>query len=155
MHKILFVCHGNICRSPMAEFIMKAITNYDNNFIIDSKATSYEEIGNPIYPQAQNILKQHHISFSNHQALRVQKSDYEFYDYIIIMDNSNLYNIKRILGEDVENKIFKLLFFTGSNDDISDPWYTGEFEKCYIEIEKGCRGLLKYILEEENKKHLR
>lgn len=154
MYKILFVCHGNICRSPMAEFIMKSITNNDENFIIDSKATSYEEIGNPIYPQAQNVLKKYHILFTNHYASRVQKSDYEFYDYIIVMDNNNLYNIERIVGKDINNKIFKLLFFTGSNDDISDPWYTGEFEKCYIEIERGCRALLKYILENKNNKTL-
>lgn len=147
MNKILFVCHGNICRSPMAEFIMKAITNYDDNFLIDSKATSYEEIGNPIYPPVQSVLKKHQILFTNHKASRVTKSDYDFYDYIIVMDNNNLYNIKRIVGEDTKNKIFKLLSFIGSDDDISDPWYTGEFEQCFKEIEIGCKGLLKFILE--------
>lgn len=145
MNKILFVCHGNICRSPMAEFIMKELVKDRNDFYIESKATSYEEIGNTIYPSAKRVLRNHNIPFSERSATRMEKSDYDKFDYIIIMDSNNERNIKRIIGEDNNNKVHKLLFYIGSTNDISDPWYTGEFEKCYNEIYEGCKGLLKYI----------
>lgn len=144
-HRILFVCHGNICRSPMAEFIMKDLVKDRKDFYIESKATSYEEIGNSIYPSAKRVLRNHNIPFSERSAKRMEKSDYEKYDYIIIMDSNNERNIMRIIGDDKDNKVHKLLSYTGSSNDISDPWYTGEFEKCYNEIYKGCMGLLNYI----------
>lgn len=149
MKKILFICHGNICRSPMAEFIMKYLTKDYNDFYVKSKATSTEEIGNDIYSPVQRILKKNSIPFTKHYATRVEKEDYAFYDYIIVMDSNNMYNIKRIIGEDNDNKVFKLLEFVGESKDISDPWYTGEFDRCFNEIYRGCVGLLKYILNKK------
>ncbi len=149
MKKILFICHGNICRSPMAEYIMKYLTKDYNDFYVKSKATSTEEIGNDIYSPVQRILKENSIPFTKHYATRVEKEDYAFYDYIIVMDSNNMYNIKRIIGEDNDNKVFKLLEFVGESKDISDPWYTGEFDRCFNEIYRGCVGLLKYILNKK------
>ena len=145
MPRIMFVCHGNICRSPMAEFIMKDLTKNDSNFYIASSATSREEIGNSIYPPAKKILNMHHITYTNHCARQLEASDYDKYDYIIIMDTNNEYNIKRIIKSDPEHKIRKLLSFIGSDADVSDPWYTNEFEKCFQDIYKGCVGLLDYL----------
>lgn len=145
MPRIMFVCHGNICRSPMAEFIMKDLTKNDSNFHIASFATSREEIGNSIYSPAKKILNMHHITYTNHYARQLEASDYDKYDYIIIMDTNNEYNIKRIIKSDPEHKIRKLLSFIGSDTDVSDPWYTNEFEKCFQDIYKGCVGLLDYL----------
>lgn len=145
MIKILFVCHGNICRSPMAEFIMKDLVKDRNDFYIESKATSYEEIGNSIYPPAKRVLSKHNIKFEERSARRMEKSDYDKFDYIIIMDSNNERNIMRIIDDDPQNKVHKLLYYTGSNKDISDPWYTGMFDECFLEIEKGCKALLNYI----------
>ena len=145
MINILFVCHGNICRSPMAEFIMKDLVKNRNNFYIESKATSYEEIGNTIYPPAKRVLSKHNIRFEERSARRIEKSDYEKFDYIIIMDSNNERNIRRIIDGDPKNKVHKLLYYIGSDKDISDPWYTGMFDECFIEIEKGCKALLNYI----------
>lgn len=145
MPRIMFVCHGNICRSPMAEFIMKDLTKNDSNFHIASSATSREEIGNSIYSPAKKILNMHHITYTNHYARQLEASDYDKYDYIIIMDTNNEYNIKRIIKSDPEHKIRKLLSFIGSYTDVSDPWYTNEFEKCFQDIYKGCVGLLDYL----------
>lgn len=145
MPRIMFVCHGNICRSPMAEFIMKDLTKNDSNFHIASSATSREEIGNSIYSPAKKILNMHHITYTNHYARQLEASDYNKYDYIIIMDTNNEYNIKRIIKSDPEHKIRKLLSFIGSDTDVSDPWYTNEFEKCFQDIYKGCVGLLDYL----------
>ena len=139
MPRIMFVCHGNICRSPMAEFIMKDLTKNDSNFHIASSATSREEIGNSIYSPAKKILNMHHITYTNHYARQLEASDYDKYDYIIIMDTNNEYNIKRIIKSDPEHKIRKLLSFIGSDTDVSDPWYTNEFEKCFQDIYKGCK----------------
>lgn len=145
MPRIMFDCHGNICRSPMAEFIMKDLTKNDSNFHIASSATSREEIGNSIYSPAKKILNMHHITYTNHYARQLEASDYDKYDYIIIMDTNNEYNIKRIIKSDPEHKIRKLLSFIGSDTDVSDPWYTNEFEKCFQDIYKGCVGLLDYL----------
>lgn len=145
MPRIMFVCHGNICRSPMAEFIMKDLTKNDSNFHIASSATSREEIGNSIYSPAKKILNMHHITYTNHYARQLEASDYDKYDYIIIMDTNNEYNIKRIIKSDPEHKIRKLLSFIGSDTDVSDPCYTNEFEKCFQDIYKGCVGLLDYL----------
>lgn len=143
--KILFVCHGNICRSPMAEFIMKYITRNSNKYYIASAATSNEETGNDIYPPAKKVLEKHHIPYEYHQARTIKKEDYDKYDYIIIMDSNNEYNIRRIIKDDPFQKIRKLLSFDGTNDDVSDPWYTNEFEKCYQDIYRGCVKLLEYL----------
>lgn len=145
MHKILFVCHGNICRSPMAEFIMKYLTKDRNDFLIESKATSFEEVGSDMYSLAKKVLQEHKIPYEMRKAQRITDSDYDKYDLIIVMDEQNLYNAKRILGSDTKNKIKKLLYFMNSNKDIDDPWYTRDFNKCYQEIFDGCQALLDYI----------
>lgn len=149
MIKIMFVCHGNICRSPMAEFIMKKFVkdaNIQDNFYITSSATSTEEIwngkGNPVHPSAKAELKKHGISCDGKYAVQLKSSDYNNYDYFIGMDSSNIRNMKKILNYDKNNKIYKLLTFAGRSDDVADPWYSGDFAKTYTDIDEGCRGLL-------------
>ena len=137
--KIMFVCHGNICRSPMAEFIMKDMVEKEgllDQIHIASCATSTEEIGNPVYPPARRELAKHGISCEGKRARQLKKSDYEAYDLFIGMDDWNVQNMKKILKKD--QKIRKLL----ENKDVADPWYTGNFEKTYEDIEKGCQILL-------------
>ncbi|MCI8530891.1 MAG: low molecular weight phosphotyrosine protein phosphatase [Lachnospiraceae bacterium] len=153
MIKILFVCHGNICRSPMAEFIMKDLVtkqNQSQQFFISSAATSTEEIwngvGNPVYPPARAKLAEHGIDCSGKQAIQLVRGDYEKYDYLIGMDSANIRNMNRMLGGDPKGKIFKLLSFAGSERDISDPWYTGDFETTYDDVLEGCSALLVYLL---------
>ena len=155
--RILFVCHGNICRSPMAEFIFKNIVNQRNlsdRFEINSAATSREEIwgnrGNPIYPPAQEQLRRHHIPFTDHRATQVSIEDYRRYDYLVYMDRSNEINLKRIVNGDPENKCFRLLDFTDSPKDVADPWYTGDFEQTYEDLVNGCNALLSLIMEKKN-----
>lgn len=150
MHRIMFVCHGNICRSPMAEFIFKDIVNKHglaNEFSISSCATSTEEIGNPVYPPARAELLKHGITCDGKRAVQLKRQDYELYDMFICMDSNNLRNIYRIFGDDVENKVHKLLDFV-SGGDVADPWYYGNFDKTYYEISSGCNALLKKILNE-------
>ncbi len=149
MIEILFVCHGNICRSPLAEFIMKELvekSGIDADFYIASAATSTEEIGNPIYPPVRRILEKRGIDYSGKTAIQVKKADYEKYDYIVCMDKNNLRNIGRIIGQDTENKISLLMDFTGHPKDVADPWYTDDFETTLQDVEEGCKGLLHYIL---------
>lgn len=148
MHKILFICHGNICRSPMAEYIMKYITKDSNDYYIESRATSFEEIGNDIYPKAKEVLRKHNIPFKKHFAKRVTQDDYNNYDYLIIMDDRNLYNINKIINDEF-NKVHKLLDFTKNKKDISDPWYTNRFEECFNEIYNGCVALYNFIENKE------
>lgn len=155
MHKIMFVCHGNICRSPMAEMIFKNIvrTNHrENEFIINSTATSREEIGNSLYPSAINILNLYNIPIDKHVARQITMDDYNDYDYIICMDDNNLRNISRIIYDDKENKIYKLLDFCDDYEiydkDIEDPWYTDNFEKVYKEITDGCNALFNKLINE-------
>ena len=152
MIKIMFVCHGNICRSPMAEFVMRKLVNeagLSDVISVASSATSTEEIwhgqGNPVYPPAKAELKKHGISAEGKYAVQLQASDYVKYDYFIGMDTMNIRNMKRILGSD--DKVYKMMTFAGRSDDVSDPWYSGDFRKAYNDIEEGCRGLLQYLME--------
>ena len=151
MIRILFICHGNICRSPMAEFILKDMTakrGISDNFYIASAATSTEEIGNPVHPGTRNKLARYGISTAGKHAMQMQRSDYQKYDYIVGMDRWNYKNMLRIVGEDSQHKISLLLDYTDHPRDVADPWYTGDFDKTYEDIVSGCEGLLNHILEE-------
>lgn len=149
MIKILFVCHGNICRSPMAEFVMKRLVRergVERDFLIKSAATSREELGNPVYPPARRMLARHGISCSGKTAVQMTKSDYEIYDYIIAMDSMNVRNIMRIIGKDNQEKVSMLLDFTNHPRSVADPWYTGDFDATYNDVTEGCKALLNKIL---------
>ncbi len=151
MVKILFVCHGNICRSPMAEFVMKDMVEKQgiaSEFYIASAATSMEEIGNPVHHGTRNRLAQEGISTAGKYAIRMQRSDYQKYDYIVGMDHWNYKNILRIVGKDKERKVSLLLDYTDHPRDVADPWYTGDFEKTYEDVVAGCGGLLAKIKRE-------
>ena len=148
--KILFVCHGNICRSPMAEFVMKALVKEagkENDFLIESAATSTEEIGNDIHYGTRQILIQNNIPFSKRCARQITKDDYVFYDYLIAMDEENIYYMKRKWNNDPEKKIQLLLEFAGKSRAIADPWYTGDFQQTYEDVLEGCTAFLKNLLE--------
>ena len=148
--RIMFVCHGNICRSPMAEFVMKNILKklgLENEYTIASSATSNEEVGNPIYPPAARELKRRGIAFEYRHAVRLQSEDYAKYDLFVLMDDNNIRNISRIFSSDPDRKICKLLSFTGTDRDVADPWFTGLFDKTYDDILKGCIALLSSIDE--------
>lgn len=154
MTKILFVCHGNICRSPMAEFILKKILEENGrseDFLVFSKATSTEEIyhgqGNPVYPPVREILEELGIDCSRKRACQLQKEDYEKYDYFIGMDERNRENMKRIFGGDSEGKVSLLGEYTDRPHPIADPWYSGEFRSCYEDIRKGCEALFTKLSE--------
>ncbi len=151
--RIMFVCHGNICRSPMAEFILKDILNkrdLSNRFIVSSSATSTEEIwdgiGNPVYPPAKRILAQHGISCEGKRAVQLKREDYDNYDYFIGMDRANIRNMHIILGDDRAEKIYKLMDFTERPGDVADPWYSGNFEVTFKDVSEGCEALLGFIL---------
>ena len=146
--RILFICHGNICRSPMAEYIMKELVKREgvaSDWEIESAAVSREEIGNPVYPPARRKLAEYGIRSDGHHARRIERSDYEKYDYLIGMDQSNIRNMTRIAGGDPEKKIYKLMEFTGSGRDVADPWYTGDFEATYRDVSEGCQALLEKL----------
>ena len=153
MIKILFICHGNICRSPMAEFIFKDMLStrgIADQFYIASAATSTEEIwgnvGNPVYPPAREELAKHGISCAGKRAVQVTKADYAEYDYLICMDSNNLRNLARIIGPDKENKVSLLLDYTDRKGaSIADPWYTGNFTVTYNDIVDGCQGFLSFL----------
>lgn len=150
MLKICFVCLGNICRSPMAEFIMKKKLNDLNlsaSFQITSRATSYEESGNDIYPPAKRKLSEEHIPYTNHLATRLEKTDYDTYDYFICMEESNIKNALRIFGSDPDNKIFRLLDITSTPKDIADPWYTGNFNETYHDLDIGLDELINFLIK--------
>lgn len=149
MFKIMFVCHGNICRSPMAEFVFKDLLEkrgLTEKYYVSSSATSTEEIwngiGNPVYPPAKAELKKHGISCDGKRAVQVTREDYVNYDLLIVMDSNNMRNIIRIIGSDPDKKVHKLLKFAGQDRDVSDPWYSGDFTTCYNDILLGCTALL-------------
>lgn len=152
MIKVLFVCHGNICRSPMAEFILKDMVKKlgrEKDFLISSSATSTEEIwngiGNPVYPPAKKELEKHGISCEGKRAVQLTREDYKKYDYLIGMEQVNIRNMLRILGGDPEGKVHLLLEYAGKNRGIADPWYTGDFAKTYEDIVEGCEKFLERL----------
>ncbi len=151
MTRILFVCHGNICRSPMAEFVMKDLVKkagLESQFQIESAATSTEEIGNPVYPPARRKLAEHGIDCTGKTARRLINGDYAQYDLLIGMDQENLWNMHRICGGDFDGKIHLLMDFTDRPGDVADPWYTGDFETTWRDVLEGCMGLLRTVREE-------
>ncbi len=148
MKKILFVCHGNICRSPMAEFVMKDLVKkvgLASQFHIESAATSREEIDNPVYPPARRKLAEHGISCDGHAARQLTNADYEKYDLLIGMDRDNLRDMYHICGGDPDGKLRLLMDYTDRPDDVADPWYTGDFESTWQDVLAGCQGLLREL----------
>lgn len=152
MKKILFICHGNICQSPMAEYVMKDLVKkagLESQFRIASAATSREEIGNPVYPPAQRKLAEHGIGCSCHAARQLVNSDYEKYDLLIGMDQANLRDMYRICGGDFSGKLHLLTDYTDHPRDVADPWYTDDFEAAWQDVLEGCQGLLHELMEEK------
>ena len=150
--KILFVCHGNICRSPMAEFVMKELVakaGLSDRFLIESAATSTEEIGNPVYPPARRKLAEHGISCEGKRARQMDSSDYSRFDLLVGMDEANIRNMKRISGGDPDGRIVRLLDLAGIRRDVSDPWYTGDFEATWQDVSAGCRAILAKLVPEK------
>ena len=149
MKKIMFVCHGNICRSPMAEVIFRDMVKKlgrEGDFLIASRATSTEEIGNPIYPPARAELAKHGLSDEKKCSVQLKASEYDEYDLFVGMDDSNIYNMHRIFGKDPDGKIVKLMDFTARGGEVADPWYTRRFDVTYRDICDGCKGLLDKLL---------
>ena len=156
MKKILFVCHGNICRSPMAEFVMKDLVKkagLASQFHIESAATSREEIGNPVYPPARSKLAEHGIFCDGHAARQLANADYENYDLLIGMDSANLRNMQRICGGDPDGKLHLLKDYTDRPGDVADPWYTGDFEATWRDVLAGCQGLLHELAARESNRN--
>ena len=148
MVKILFVCHGNICRSPMAQSVLAHLVRQagrEAEFVIDSMATSTEEIGNPPHHGTVRKLRQMGIPLVPHKATQITWADYARFDYIIAMDDWNIRNLNRMLKGDPEQKVYKLLSFAGSQGDIADPWYTGNFDETFEDVLAGCQGFLKHL----------
>ena len=148
MKKLLFVCHGNICRSPMAEFVMKALVQEQGlsyRYAIASAATSTEELGNPVYPPARRMLAAHGISCARKTARQMTKQDYAYYDLLIGMDHANLRNMRRICGGDPDGKLHLLLDYTNRPGEVADPWYTDDFQSTWEDVTEGCQGLLKAL----------
>ena len=148
MIKVLFVCLGNICRSPMAEFVFKDMVRKNglaDKFYIESAATSTEAIGEGIYYGTRDILKEQGVPFTEHISRQMKKEDYNKFDYILGMEDKNVINILRIVGEDKDNKVYRLLDFSESPRNISDPWYTRDFDTTYYDLEEGCEKFLEYL----------
>lgn len=149
MKRILFVCHGNICRSPMAEFVMKDLVKkagLEDEFYIESAATSTEEIGNSVYPPARRKLAEHGISCTGKTARQLRAADYGRFDLLVGMDEWNIRNMTRMLGGDPEGKVCKLLDFTNRHGDVADPWYTDDFDATWRDCVEGCKGILDYMI---------
>lgn len=146
--RIMFICHGNICRSPMGEFILKDMLRKEHltGHTVASSAVSREEIANPVYPPARRELAKHGISCDGHHARQITRAEYDQYDLFLVMDGSNLHWLKRIFPDDPEGKVHRLLEFAGRPDeDVDDPWYSGDFSTAYADILAGCEGVLEYI----------
>lgn len=152
MTKILMICHGNICRSTMSEFIMKDMVRragLEDQFYIESAATSREEIGNDTHPGTKRKLTEVGIPFTKRRARQVTKKDYDEYDYLIIMDEENRWGLNRIINDDPQGKVYKLLEFAGKDRDIADPWYTGNFDDTYDDIVEGLDGFMRYLKDKK------
>ena len=150
MVKILFICHGNICRSTMAEFYMKHIVNeagLSDSIYIESAATSREEIGNDTHYGTKQKLDEMGIPYTRRKARQVTVDDYHTFDYLIIMDENNARNLRRIIGDDVDHKVHKAMTFVGESRDVKDPWYTGNFDETYDDVSRSCDALLELIKE--------
>lgn len=146
--KVLFICHGNICRSPMAEFVMKDMVKKKGmaeSFYIESAATSTEELGSPVYRPVRELLNRHEIDCEGKRARQITRSDYADFEMLIGMDEANIRNMHICFGGDSENKIYKLLTFAGEDRDVADPWYTRDFERTWMDVRIGCNALLEYI----------
>ena len=145
MQKILFICHGNICRSPMAEMVFKHMVKNagrENDFYIDSAATDYDEIGNGMHRGTIGVLQKNHIPYTDHRARLVTPDDYNDFDLLIIMDSENERHLERRVGKDTEGKVHYLMSYCGLSRDVADPWYTGNFEETWRDVCEGCRALL-------------
>lgn len=148
MTRILFVCHGNICRSPMAEFVMKDLVRragLERDFLVESAATSREEIGNDIHPGTRRKLAQMNVPFCRRAARQITREDYQKFDYLVAMDDENIYYMNRMWSPDPEHKIVRLLSFAGKSRDIADPWFTGNFDQTYEDVLEGCRAFLEKL----------
>ena len=152
MKKVLFVCHGNICRSPMAEAVFRHMLEergLGERFAVDSAAVSAEEIGNPVYPEANQTLVAHGLPASNHHAWQLTRADYDRYDFFIGMDQENIYRMRQIFGGDSQRKVGLLLAYTEHPREVEDPWYTGRFDRVFDLITQGCQALLEALLADE------
>ena len=148
MIRIMFVCHGNICRSPMAELVLKHMLKERGIFdkvTVCSRATSTEELGNPVYPPARAELAKHGISSDGKYSIQLSHADYDAYDLFIGMDSANIRNMTRILGGDPNGKIRKFMTFVGEDRDVADPWFTGDFDVTYRDVLRGCEKIVEYI----------
>lgn len=148
MIRILFVCHGNICRSPMAEFVLRDMLQkrgLENRLQVASAATSTEELGNPVHPGTRRKLAEHGIRCNGKTARQITRKDYQDYDIIIGMDAYNMRNMQRAFGGDPDGKLFRLLSFCGESGDVADPWYTGNFDDTWRDVTRGCEALLEWL----------
>lgn len=156
MYKVLFVCHGNICRSPMAEFVMNELVRHagrEKEFVIGSKACRTDEVGSDSHPGTQQVLRAHGIPFTTRRARQIRRDDYEQWDYIIGMDEENMRDLHKLFPLDQAHKIYSLLAFAGEERDVADPWYTGNFERTYKDVRQGCKALLADLSSDESKEN--